>query len=80
MGSYPPVVIHRVKAALATYTWSQTHVILKFAIYCGHSEFSVRHALAKLVADGQAHPVQQGRTKRGQIRVVYQLTQSEHQA
>jgi hypothetical protein len=78
MGSYPPIVIHRVKAALATYAWSQTHIILKFAHYCGHSEFAVRSALAQLVADGQAKRVRVGLTNRGQPRVIYQLTQSEH--
>jgi hypothetical protein len=45
-----PIVIHAVCAALATYQWPPGHVMLRFAAYVGHTESSVRDALASSTA------------------------------
>lgn len=69
-----PIVIHAVRAALATYQWPPCHVMLRFAAHVGHTESSVRDALAKLIAAGEVERIQDGLTPKRRPRIIYQLT------
>jgi DNA-binding transcriptional regulator PaaX len=73
MGSFPPRVIHKVRAALKYYRWEKSHVMLKFAQHVGHSEFAIRTALYQLIDLGEVEQIQEGYTPKNYPRIIYRL-------
>jgi DNA-binding transcriptional regulator PaaX len=73
----PPLVIDKVRAALADYQWTERSLMLHLAQHVGHSEFAVRDACNRLVELGEAEKVTIGKTTNNYKRIIFRLKCSE---